>query len=119
VVVKWGGAMVFFNYVAEQRDEGGPAAVPVAGYGIGAVERAGCDLGVVPIWAFHGALDGNVPVRGDVYPLTALQRCTDPAALDARLTVFRQGEHDVWSRVYGGVGGLDIYSWLLSHQRAD
>ena len=62
------GAIGLWNYLAAHRNELVAAAVPIAGYGIGAVELAGCDLARVPIWAFHGSADENVPVRGDVYP---------------------------------------------------
>jgi len=69
------------------------------------------------MWAFHGENDDSVALVGDVYPITRLQACTDPAPVDARLTVFPNSGHDVWTRVYGGTSGYDIYSWLLSHHK--
>jgi predicted esterase len=111
------GAIGLWNYLAAHRGDIVAAAVPIAGYGIGAVDRAGCDLARVPIWAFHGALDPNVPVRGDVYPISTLQACTDPPATDARVTVFPDREHDVWWFTYSGAAGYDIYAWLLGHHR--
>jgi hypothetical protein len=59
----------------------------------------------------------NVPIYGDVYPLTELQSCTDPAPVDARLTVFPNAGHDVWTRTYSIGDGFDIYEWLLSHTK--
>jgi len=110
------GAIGLWNYLAEHGDEVVAAAVPIAGYGIAAVEQAGCDLARVPIWAFHGSADESVPVRGDVYPVTTLQACTDPAPVDARLKVYRDESHDVWSETYISTR-YDIYDWLLSHHK--
>lgn len=111
------GAIGLWNYLADHRGEVVAAAVPIAGYGIGAIQVAGCELARVPIWAFHGGMDDAVAVRGDVYPMTVLTACTDPAPVDARLTVFPTAPHDVWSRTYGGAAGYDIYAWLLTHQK--
>ena len=109
------GAIGLWNYLAEHGNELVAAAVPIAGNGVGAIEQRGCALGRTPIWAFHGFNDPNVPVHGDVYPLTVLQHCTDPAPADARVTVFPLDGHDVWTRTYNMANGYDIYSWMLSH----
>ncbi len=111
------GAIGLWNYLNEHGDELIAAAVPIAGNGLLAVEQRGCDLGKTPIWAFHGAIDASVPVESEVYPMTALQQCTDPAPIDARLNVFPTSGHDVWTRTYSGQDGFDIYSWMLSHQK--
>jgi hypothetical protein len=58
-----------------------------------------------------------VPVFGDVYPVTQLQACTDPAPVDMRLTVVPDAGHDVWSRTYGNSDNFNIYDWLLSHTK--
>ena len=111
------GAIGLWNYLGEHTDEVVAAAVPIAGYGLGAVGEAGCDLAKLPIWAFHGAQDPDVAIEGDVYPLTFLNSCTDPAPVDARLTVYKLGGHNVWDETYGLGAGYDIYSWLLSHSK--
>ncbi len=111
------GAIGLWNYLAQFGGEKIAAAIPIAGHGLVAADTQGCDLGNTPIWAFHGEHDEAVALVGDVYPLTMLQSCTDPAALDARLTVFPRSGHDVWSRVYGNTSGHDIYEWMLSHTR--
>jgi dienelactone hydrolase len=111
------GAIGLWNYVGAHEDEVLAAAVPIAGHGIAAVERAGCDLGRLPIWAFHGARDDDVVVRGDVFPIETLQRCTDPAAVDARLTVYPALRHDAWTTTYSGASGYDVFDWMLSHRK--
>ncbi|MEO6207183.1 MAG: hypothetical protein ABIP77_04435 [Candidatus Limnocylindrales bacterium] len=110
------GAIGLWNYLSAHGDELVAAAVPIAGYGIGAVELAGCDLGRVPIWAFHGSADESVAVRGDVYPVTTLEACTDPAPVDARVKVYRDQSHNVWDETYLATR-YDIYGWLLSHHK--
>jgi predicted peptidase len=111
------GATGLWNYLAEHGDEQIAAAVPIAGFGLAAIDRLGCELGRTPIWAFHGALDDVVPVHGDAYPLAALERCTDPAPVDARLTVYPSTGHDSWTQTYQRSAEDDIYSWMLSHTR--
>lgn len=110
------GAIGLWNYLAAHGDELVAAAVPIAGYGVGAVELAGCNLARVPIWAFHGSADENVPVHGDVYPMTTLQACTDPAPVDARLKVYLGEQHDVWNETYDPPP-YDIYAWMLNHHK--
>ncbi len=110
------GAIGLWNYLAVHSDELVAAAVPIAGYGIGPVEFAGCNIARVPIWAFHGSADENVPVRGDVYPVTTLQACTDPPPVDARVKVYVGEHHDVWNETYDPPP-YDIYAWMLSHHK--
>jgi poly(3-hydroxybutyrate) depolymerase len=111
------GAIGLWNYLTQYGAESLAAVIPIAGNGVLVYEVRGCELATLPIWAFHGQLDGSVPVFGDVYPLTQLQACTNPAPVDARLTVVPNAGHDVWSRTYGGADNYDIYSWLLSHTK--
>ena len=54
---------------------------------------------------------------GRRYPLTALQACTDPVPVDARLSVFPRVGHDVWDITYNGSAGYDLYDWFLSHTK--
>lgn len=113
------GAIGIWNYLDQYGGGAVAAAVPIAGNGLTTIQNRGCALGATPIWAFHGLNDQSVPVEAEVYPLTVLQGCTDPSAVDARLTVFPLAAHDVWTRTYGGSDGIDIYGWLLSHELAD
>jgi predicted esterase len=110
------GAIGLWNYLGAYRDELVAAAIPVAGYGIGAIQATGCGLVPLPIWAFHGQYDTSVPVRGDAYPLTALQRCTDEAPVNARLSVIPGAGHDIATDVYEARQD-DIYAWLLGQQK--
>src|SRR5262245_45864398 len=59
------GAIGAWAYLATHTDERVAGAILIAGYGGEAIASAGCDLGKVPIWAFHGSADTTVdPTAG-------------------------------------------------------
>lgn len=88
------------------------AVAPVCGGGLrsrGFPERV-CELGRLPVWAFHGAQDTIVPPAESVVLVETLRRCGG----DARLTVYPDLAHDAWTRTYEDP---ELYRWLLSHRR--
>jgi predicted peptidase len=112
------GGIGGWEYLAVRLDEVVAAAVLVAGDGRYAFAHAGCDLGRVPIWAFHGADDTTLGKSGSVDPIRALEQCTDPPPIDARLTVYPGAGHGISDQTYDLTAGHDIYAWLLSHEHA-
>lgn len=92
------------------------AAVPICGDGEAAWNERGCELGQVPIWAFHGDQDDVILPSGSLIPMGNLATCRKPAAVDARLTMYPGVGHDSWTRTYDLTAGHDIYAWLLSHR---
>ena len=84
------------------------ALVPVMGY-YGwpfAVPENICDLKDVPVWAFHGALDEDVPLDAEQMLVDALEDCGG----DVQFTVFPDIGHDVdHNQVYTE----ELYEWLL------
>ena len=67
-----------WDYLAVHGDELVAAAVPIAGHAVDALAKAGCALGRVPVWAFHGDDDEIVPVGlGVADPIRELEACTD------------------------------------------
>ena len=109
------GALGEWDYLAAHSDEVVAGAVLIAGPADDAFARAGCKLGRVPIWAFHGDVDSIVPLRYIATPMRALEACTDPPPVDARLTTYPRVDHDSWSRTYDLTAGHDVYAWLLGH----
>jgi predicted peptidase len=83
------------------------AAVPICGGGDRYVARR---LRDVPVWAFHGAKDGTVPVQASVEMVEAVKK----AGGDAQLTVYPEAQHDSWTETYNNP---KVYEWLLSHRR--
>ena len=109
------GAIGAWEYLAQHTDEVIAAAVLLAGDGREAFAEAGCALGRVPIWAFHGEADVQVDVEGSSMPIEALQVCDDPAAVDVRVTTFPSVGHAIWNPIYDLSLDLDVYRWLLGH----
>ena len=111
------GAIGMWDYLAAHTDEVVAAAVPIAGHAEWALEKTtACDLGRVPVWAFHGALDEVVPVVNIEGPMDQIRACEDPAPAEMELTVYPDADHDSWSRTYDLSAGHDIYAWLLEHE---
>lgn len=114
------GGIGVWNYIGQYLDDDLVAAiVPIAGNGSGAWSKNGCDLGMLPIWAFHGDADGTVNVGGTNTPMNGLAGCTDPSPIDAEKTIYPGVGHNSWSRTYDLSAGHDIYTWLMSHTNPD
>jgi predicted peptidase len=83
------------------------AIIPVCGSG----DPARADrLRDLPVWAFHGALDDVVPLKGSQEMIDALKA----AGGNPRFTIYPQAGHDSWTETYAND---EIYSWLLQHRR--
>jgi predicted peptidase len=111
------GAIDAWEYLGAYRDDVIAAAVLIAGGAEYAFDTAGCALGRVPIWAFHGDVDSTVPKVHIVEPMTKLKACTNPSPVDLRLTIYPRTDHDAWTRTYDLSAGHDVYAWLLGHER--
>ncbi|MFY0533862.1 prolyl oligopeptidase family serine peptidase [Nannocystis pusilla] len=109
------GAIGSWGYLGDFLDEQIAAMVPIAGDGKGAFMKAKCELGRVPIWAFHGDQDPTVNVSGTVEPVTNLQMC-DPKP-DVEMVIYPGVGHDSWSKTYDLSAGHDIYSWMLERYK--
>ncbi len=80
------------------------AAVPISG---------GCDTSEAPllvnqpIWCFHDADDGTVPVQSDRDMIAALQALGG----NPHYTEYPNGGHNAWSRAYSEP---ELYDWMFS-----
>lgn len=81
------------------------AIVPVCGM---APAWNAASLKNVPVWAFHGEVDGVIPVRESIDMVEAI----NAAGGSAKLTVYEGVNHDSWVQAYGE---KELYTWLLSH----
>jgi poly(3-hydroxybutyrate) depolymerase len=112
------GAIGSWDYLGEHTNEVVAAAVLICGNGKSAFAKAGCSLGKVPIWAFHGDADPTVDPKGSIDAIASLQACTSPPAVDARLTTYPGVGHDSWTMTYDLRNpDNDIYAWLMSHKK--
>lgn len=92
---------------AEEYPELFAAIVPIAGGGD--VQKA-ARLRKIPIWAFHGAKDENVPPDESIQMADAVKK----SGGNVRLTIYPELEHDSWTVTYNNP---DLYDWLLMHKR--
>lgn len=76
-----------------------------------------CKLARVPVWAFHGALDRDVPVVHIQEPMDRIRACDASESVELKLTVHPDAEHDAWIRTCDLSAGHDIYEWVLWHER--
>ena len=83
------------------------AAMPFAGKGDPALAKTMVD---VPVWAFHGALDRNVPVSGSRDVIEAIKK----AGGTPRYSEFPNAGHGIWDEIEGTPGVVD---WLFAQQR--
>jgi hypothetical protein len=111
------GAFGTWEYLAKYGGAQVAAAVPIAGDGRPAWATAGCGLGSVPVWAFHGELDDVVDPQGSIATMTNLAACSGVPADEARLTVYPDLFHDGWDQAYSGSLGDDIYTWMLGFSK--
>ena len=84
------------------------AIAPIAG---GGNEQLAGRLKDMPIWAFHGEQDVNVPVSESISMVEAVKPYSD----EVKLTIYPDMTHDVWTKTYQNA---DLYSWFLAHSKA-
>jgi poly(3-hydroxybutyrate) depolymerase len=112
------GAIGSWNYLADHLNEDVAAAVLICGDARGAFDKAQCNLGKVPIWAFHGDQDTSVTIDKAQVPIESLEECESPAPVDLRFTVYPGVPHDSWTMTYDSSNPQnDIYAWLLTHEK--
>jgi dienelactone hydrolase len=112
------GAYGAWEYVAEHGDDQVAAVIPIAGDGLPAWNTAGCSLGEVALWAFHGEEDGEVNPMGSVETMNNVLACPSPPRRDARLTTYPGVGHDSWTSTYPVGAAEDIYTWMLDNPHA-
>lgn len=83
------------------------AAIPIAGVGNKAFVS---NIRNLPIWAFHGKLDRNVPVSGSREPVAELRRL----GAKPNYTEYPNLSHECWDRAYATKG---LWRWLLKQRR--
>lgn len=90
------------------------AAAPLCGAGDPA---AAARLVGLPIWAFHGAHDGIVPVAGS----RAMIRAIEAAGGHPRYTEYAKAGHGIWNTVYASPRQpgqtSPFFTWLFAQRR--
>ncbi|MCB9854981.1 MAG: prolyl oligopeptidase family serine peptidase [Phycisphaerales bacterium] len=100
------GGFATWDFISKRPDVFA-AAAPICGVGNPAFVSNEKNL---PIWAFHGAKDPNVPVSGSRDAIEALRTL----GAQPKYTEYSDGEHNVWDLAYSG---NQLYDWFLEHKR--
>ena len=95
--------------LAARRPELFAAAVPICGGGDPATVNV---LKNLPIWVFHGGLDGVVLPEESEKMVRALER----AGGKVRYTLYPKAYHDSWTETYDNPA---LYDWMLSKRKAE
>jgi dienelactone hydrolase len=112
------GAIGSWSYLGDHVNEDVAAAVLICGDARSAWQKQMCNLGKVPIWAFHGDKDPTVLPEYQQVPIASLEQCTSPAPVDVKLTIYPGVQHDSWTMTYDLSNPQnDIYAWMLSHTK--
>ncbi|HEY2581136.1 MAG TPA: dienelactone hydrolase family protein [Mucilaginibacter sp.] len=83
------------------------AAVPVAG---GGDPKLAASIINVPVWAFHGRLDKNVPVSGSRDMIAAIKK----AGGNPRYTEYPDEGHNIWEQASITPG---LWDWVFAQKR--
>jgi predicted peptidase len=83
------------------------AAIPVSG---GGETKLASRIVGVPVWAFHGAKDKNVPVSVTRDMIAAIKK----AGGSPKYTEYPDEEHNIWDKVSRTP---DLLAWLFAQKR--
>lgn len=83
------------------------AAIPVSGGGDLTKARL---IRQVPVWAFHGAQDKNVPPQHSRAMVEALRK----AGAQPQYTEYPDQGHEAWGKAYGQAG---LFDWMFAQRR--
>lgn len=93
--------------LAQAAPERFAAIAPICGGGN--IERL-CIMRDVPVWAFHGANDTNVPPEESERLVNKLKEYDS----DVKFTLYPYAGHDSWTETYNNP---ELYKWLLSKSK--
>ncbi|NOX98584.1 MAG: prolyl oligopeptidase family serine peptidase [Verrucomicrobia bacterium] len=83
------------------------ALVPLCGGGIPYMTRRFKDT---PVWAFHGAKDGGVPIHESQRMVDALKK---NGSTKVKFTIYPEAGHNCWTEAYNTE---TLYTWMLEQK---
>lgn len=83
------------------------AIMPICGWGD---SWTICEIGDLPVWAFHGAKDNVVLPQKSQELVDALKACKG----NAKLTLYPEANHDSWTQTYDNP---EVYEWMLKQSK--
>ncbi|MHC4130397.1 MAG: carboxylesterase family protein [Planctomycetota bacterium] len=93
-------------HLIERYPEKFAAAAPICG---GGDEDNGPKLKNLPIWVFHGAKDGVIPISQSEEMVEAIK---EAGSENIKFTIYPEANHDSWTETYNNP---ELYEWFLEH----
>ena len=78
-----------------------------------------CQVKNIPIWAFHGSDDGQVPRKLPEGMVRQINACSPAGKYKPKLTMEYSMIHEGWNEVYDNTHGYNMYDWLLKFTKDD
>ena len=101
------GGKGVWRYLKEHGDKIA-AAAPMAGAGNEKSSACSSKIKDVAVWGFHNSGDNMVGVGNTIDMVNAINACSPPTK--AHKTIFKNGTHNVWDRVYQYTSDNNQYS---------
>lgn len=102
------------------------AALPISGSGTPSTSRI-AKASKIPVWAFHGSKDTQVPPDFDKQMYTSINALNPPVRM--KLTLYPEVAHNAWTRTYDNSAkgkpvdprynpfDMNVYDWLLQYKK--
>jgi predicted esterase len=110
------GAAGVWSYAIEYPDV--PAALlPISG---AADSIQACNVADVPIWAFHGSIDGTVQPYNSIGMANQINLCSN-RRFNSKLNLLHVRIHEpaAWNNVWNHSNSYQVFDWLLQHAKDD
>lgn len=70
----------------------------------------------IAVWAFHGAIDDQVPIHTTTYMIDSINRSNPDLSHKAKVRVYDSARHAIWDRAYTAdhsEQSPNMYEWML------
>ena len=119
-----GGGNGALNY-AMKYPEIPAAIVPIGGWADDPSQI--CNTTDMAVWLIHNENDHKVSTNSSVRLYDALNECNPPSSKEVKLTLFKDGGHNAWHRIYDpnhndwtkdtSIEPFNIYDWMYEQKR--
>lgn len=79
--------------------------------------KKACLVKNIPIWAFHGGSDTQVPSTYVSDMVAAIKKCSPAPIYVPRLSLLHTRTHEGWNEIYTGQLGVNIFDWMLKFKK--
>lgn len=77
-----------------------------------------CQVADIPIWAFHGSIDGLVSPKFTTGMVNGINQCPN-RKFKAHVNLLQARAHEGWNEVWNYSNEYPLFEWMLSNSRSD